>query len=77
MLNAESVLAESDFAWVLEHTYQLTLEVYGSRLRISVDGQLVFEVVDTTSPLLNGAIALVVEDGCFAGHSVVVRPVVP
>jgi len=47
MLNTEQVLAEADFAWVQDQTYQLALEVTAGRLRASVNGQPMFEVVDS------------------------------
>lgn len=74
VLNDERVLAETDFAWAHEQIYHLVLETDGDRLRASVDGQQVFDVVDADSPLHSGAIALVVEDGCFATRAVTVRP---
>lgn len=74
MLEHEQTLAETDFAWALEHSYQLALETDGHRLRASVDGRLSFDVVDTDTPLLSGAIALVVQDGCFSTRAVSVRP---
>jgi hypothetical protein len=74
MLEHERVLAESDFAWALEQPYHLTLEVNAGRLHASVNGQRRFEVTDADSPLTGGAIALVVEAGCFSSHAVTVRP---
>jgi ADP-ribosylglycohydrolase len=74
MLKHEQTLAEIDLAWALEHSYQLALETDGHRLRASVDGRLSFDVEDTDTPLLSGAIALVVQDGCSSTRGVSVRP---
>jgi ADP-ribosylglycohydrolase len=59
----ETVLAEALFEWQLWNTYRLSLEVKGERLRAWVEGKLVFEVNDPNSPLNEGAIGLVVEEG--------------
>ncbi|MBL8045665.1 MAG: ADP-ribosylglycohydrolase family protein, partial [Anaerolineales bacterium] len=74
VLNTEQVLAEIDFAWELERAYQLNLEVEANRLRALVDGRLVFELADADAPLLSGAIALVVEDGCCGTQAVKIAP---
>ncbi len=74
VLGEEQVLAETDFAWDVDQTYQLALETQAERVRAYVDGQLLLEVVDVDAPLRAGAIALVVEDGCFAATTVAVMP---
>ncbi|HSV86081.1 MAG TPA: ADP-ribosylglycohydrolase family protein [Levilinea sp.] len=59
----ETVMAEIPFDWQLWRTYPLSLEIKGDHLRAWVEGQLVFEVDDPGSPLNEGAIGLVVEEG--------------
>lgn len=73
-LNNDRLLAEMDFSWAIEHTYHLALETQGDRIRASVDGHELFDVIDADEPLRNGAIALVVEEGCFSTQSVIVTP---
>jgi hypothetical protein len=72
-LDGEHVLGEIDFAWQPERNYALRLDVQGSRLTGWIDGQIVFEVEDTDRPLLGGAFALVVTEGCMATEAVSVR----
>jgi ADP-ribosylglycohydrolase len=74
MLNDEQVLAETNFAWELDRAYHLKLEVEANCLRAAVDGQRVFELVDTEAPLLSGGIALVVDDGSCGTPAVKVAP---
>jgi ADP-ribosylglycohydrolase len=59
----ETVLAEAEFDWQLWNTYRLSLEVKGERLRAWLEGKLIFEVDDPGSPLNEGAIGMVVEEG--------------
>lgn len=70
MLEHEQTLAEAEFAWALEQPYRLALETEAGRLRAGVNGQRVFDVVDTDSDLDGGAVALVVEEGCLATWAV-------
>ena len=73
-LDGDTVLAEADFPWELDGTYDLSLEVVGSRLRAWIDGVQFFEVDDTDRPLAGGAVALVCEEGRTATETVTVRP---
>ena len=68
-------LAEVDFPWEFGRTYTLSLEVKGAELAASIDGQPVLSAVDPDRPLLNGAIALVCEEGRTATRVVTVRAV--
>ena len=52
----------------------LTLEVSGARLRATIDGRLVFDVVDA-EPLLNGGVAIISEDGTVSTDAVTIAPV--
>jgi ADP-ribosylglycohydrolase len=71
----ETILAESSFEWQLWHDYRLGLEVQGDHLRAWVDGNLLFDVSDPGSPLIEGAIGLVVEEGNLMADWVQVEPV--
>jgi hypothetical protein len=73
-LDGDAVLAETDFPWRFDVTYDLRLEVQGSRLRASIDGEEVFDVQDTDRPLTDGAVALVCEEGRAESEFVRVRP---
>ena len=74
-LDGNTVLAEADFAWEFGGTYDLSLEVVGTRLRAWIDGQQLFEVADTDRPLTGGGVALICEEGRTATETVTVRPV--
>jgi len=73
-LDGNTVLAEADFAWEFGETYDLSLEVVGTRLRAWVDGQQLFEVDDADRPLTGGGVALICEEGRTATEIVTVRP---
>ena len=70
------MVAGPDEAWAFDQTYQLALATNVAQFRAFVDGQKLFDVVDTDALRRSGAIALVVEDGCFAKRAVAVRPLV-
>jgi len=57
------VLAEADYAWQLDGTYELSLTTRGERLTAEINGQSLFDVHDTVHPLTSGAAALVIEEG--------------
>jgi hypothetical protein len=75
-LDGEAVLAEADFPWDFDVTYDLRLEVRGARLRASVDGEEIFDVEDRDRPLTDGAVALLCEEGRAECELVRVRPLV-
>jgi hypothetical protein len=73
-LDGERVSAETDFPWKFGETHQLQMVLADSRIAASVDGKQVFDLVDGERPLLDGAVALVVEAGRTATHRVTVHP---
>ncbi len=73
-LDGDMVLAETDFPWHFDVTYNLRLEVQGNRLRASIDGEEIFDVRDHDRPLTDGAVALVCEEGRTESEAVRVRP---
>lgn len=73
-LDGDAVLAEADFSWDFDVTYELSLRVRGNRLRASIDGEEIFEVEDDDRPLAGGAVALVCEEGRMESEVVRVRP---
>jgi len=74
-LDGDTVLAQTPFAWALDHPYALRLQVTGTRLRAAIDGQPLFDVEDTERPLAGGGVALLCREGCVSSDAVVVRPV--
>jgi hypothetical protein len=68
-------LAEAEFPWEFGRAYTLRLEVKGDRLAAAIDGQALLTAVDRDNPLLNGAIALVCEEGRTATQVVTVRAI--
>ena len=74
-LDGDAVLAETDFPWDFDVTYELGLKVSGNRLRASIDGEEIFDVKDDDRPLLGGAVALVCEGGYMVSDGIRVQPV--
>jgi ADP-ribosylglycohydrolase len=74
MLDSPQVLAEIPYAWELDHTYRLALEVDGRLLRATVDGREVYAGQDVDHPLQCGAVALVCEEGRTETKAVCVEP---
>jgi hypothetical protein len=74
VLDGYAVLAEADFPWQFDVTYELSLEVRGDRLKASIDGEEIFDVRDDDRPLLDGGVALVCEEGRAESEVVRVRP---
>ncbi len=74
-LDGTAVLAEKDFPWQLDRTYRMGIEAEGNRLRASVDGETLFEVEDAVSPLTDGSVALLCEEGRVDSDGVSVRPI--
>ena len=73
MLDTETILAEQQFEWTLGDTIQLSLEVHGNQLTGKVNGTTRIEA--TSNTLLEGSIALLIEEGRTATHAVRIQPV--
>jgi hypothetical protein len=73
VLDGEKVLAETDFSWKTEETYVLALEVNENRICAWVDGEKFFDIVDAGSVLNSGAIAFIVDEGCFSSNAVSIK----
>ncbi len=73
-LDGETVLAEADFTFEQERSYDLRLEVRGARLRAWVDGRALWDIADTDRPLAGGAVGLICEEGRISTDTVTVRP---
>ena len=74
-IDSVDVLFEADFGWRLGQAYTLQLEVAGSRLRAWIGERLLCEVEDRDRPLVEGAIALICQEGHMAADKVEIRPV--
>ena len=70
----ETVLASAPLDWEIERDYALRLSVQGSRLRAWAGENTVLEAEDPSTPLLDGAIALVIEDGYLEVNGIEIRP---
>ena len=71
--DGETVLTRTPFAWRYGSTHSFSLRVNGARLQASIDGQPIFDVEDTGSPLDGGGVALVCEEGRISCEAVSVR----
>ncbi len=63
VLDGELVLAEADFLWTRDQTYELKLQVAGPRLLAFVNGRQLFDIVDDDAPLTSGGVALLCTEG--------------
>lgn len=70
MHDTERILDEKDFAWNFGQPLQVTLQVADRRVIAKVSDKVIFDMNDTHDPLLDGAIALVVEEGRAASGPV-------
>jgi ADP-ribosylglycohydrolase len=68
------VLVERSLGIDVTVPHRLRLDARGDRIRASVDGNVVFDVVDPRFALEGGAIALVCEEGRVESEDVVVGP---
>jgi ADP-ribosylglycohydrolase len=74
-LDGDTVLAETDFPWQFDVTYELALEVRDNRLRASIDGKDLFDVGNNNRALASGAVAFVCEEGRMESEVIRVQPV--
>ncbi len=72
-LDGKHVLAETSFTFDWDDRILFELTVAGAKLRASLNHQLLFEIEDPDCPLLEGAVALVVEEGRMACEEVSVQ----
>jgi len=70
----ETILAEAPLDWQLWESLNVSLEVKGSYLRAWVEGQQVFDLDDPGTPLAEGAVGLVVEEGHMMAEAVSIEP---
>lgn len=73
-LDGVTILDEKDIGWRLRSSYDLRLQVTGTRLQGWVNGQQLFDLIDEDRPLEGGAIGLICEEGRMATEQVVVKP---
>lgn len=70
----EEVLAETPYDWQLWQPVSLSLEVKGSHLRAWVAEKQVFDLEDSGTPLTEGAIGLILEEGHMIAGAVKITP---
>jgi hypothetical protein len=75
-LDGDTVLAECAFPWRFGAAHAFALTVRGDRIVAAIDGQPLFDVVDTARVLGGGAVALVVEEGRIMCDAVTVTPAI-
>jgi len=76
MNDYETILAEKNTGWRLGDGSNLSLKIVGNHLTAYWDGFVVFDCIDHDEPFLNGAIALVVEEGRTSTGGVSIFPVI-
>jgi hypothetical protein len=74
ILDGKQVLAEKDFSFEWDSVISLKLEAKDAHLRSWINGNLVFDIEDAQSPLLEGGVALVLEEGRIGCDEVIVTP---
>lgn len=74
-LDGIRILGEAALTWEFGQTYELRLQVEGTRIQAWVGDRLVFDVEDNDRPLTEGAMALVCEEGRTATKEVRVSPI--
>ena len=70
----ETVLAESHLVWEFGTEHTLRLEVKGDRIHGYIDGYRTFDLHDKENPLLEGAVALVIDSGRVGVQDVGIHP---
>lgn len=71
-LDGLTTLAETDFTFAWGEKIRFELRVQGSQITALLNDQVLFKVEDTSRPLLEGAVALVVEEGRTACEEVTI-----
>jgi ADP-ribosylglycohydrolase len=69
-----AALGEVEFHWEFERPYELKLEVSGTEITGSVDGQQVLKVSDTAGGVDSGGFGFVCEEGLVLSDEVTVKP---
>ena len=74
-LDGNTVLAEKEFPWEFDNTYEMSLKVVGNTLEASINGQVLLRMEDADRPLTGGGVAFVCEEGCISADALTVQPV--
>ena len=76
MRDEEKLLMQAELSWELERAYTLRMQVAGTRIRVWLDGALLFDVHDDDADMVleGGGVALICQEGCMGADSVSVRP---
>ncbi|HEX8550471.1 MAG TPA: ADP-ribosylglycohydrolase family protein [Abditibacteriaceae bacterium] len=70
----ETILGEVEFNWEYESLYDLFLSAQGSQLTAGVADEVLLSATDANQPLLEGGVALLIEEGCLMAERVTVAP---
>ena len=70
VLDGRVVLAETGFSFAWDESLNFELQVQGTQITARLNGQVLFAVEDDDRPLLQGAVALVIEEGRMACEEV-------
>jgi hypothetical protein len=73
-LDGETILAEADFSWEPDQTFDLSLTTVGAKYVGKINGAVVLEATDTDRPLESGAAALIAEAGRLDFEPLSVKP---
>jgi hypothetical protein len=74
VLDGEAMLGEVPFAWKLDQSYDLRIQVVKSHIWGWVDGNLLFDIEDEGTPLSGGGVALLSQEGRMECDVVTVQP---
>ena len=72
-LDGRKVLAQKDFSFEWDDVIELKLTVKGAEIQASINGQKMFSLLDEQNPLLEGGVALLVEEGRISCDAVEVH----
>lgn len=72
-MGGESILAEKNFLWKINHSYKFKMRVSGNRIKTWVDDQPQFDFVDASTPLTGGGVAYVVSTGHISSQGMFVK----
>ncbi len=75
MNDTETILAERNTGWRIGEGANLSLKFKGNHLTAYWDGFVVFDLEDTNTPITEGAVGLIIEEGRTATEGVSVYPV--
>jgi len=73
-LDGDRILAEKEFEWSVNNTYQLRMIIFQNRIQAWVDDQLQFQGEDEENPINCGGVAYIVNQGHLSSQAMSVKP---